>query len=112
LRVYSGTYSEYRNHREALRAADSTECREEKGKAFREARAAKNREIAQERRRRARLAEVDRAIEELEKKIETLGRQLSNPPSDRTQVHRIGEEYLQAESDLEVLIEEWEKLQP
>jgi ATP-binding cassette subfamily F protein 3 len=112
LRVYRGTYSEYRNHREALKAADSTECRQEKGKAFREARAAKNREIAEERRRKARLAEVDQAIAELETKLETLGRQLRNPPSDRTRVHRIGEEYLQAESDLEVLIEEWERLQP
>ncbi len=112
LRVYTGTYSEYRTHREALRAADSTESREEKGKAFREARAAKNREIAHERRRKARLAEVDAGIAALEKKIETLGRQLRNPPSDRTEVHRIGEEYLRAESELEVLIEEWEKLQP
>jgi ATP-binding cassette subfamily F protein 3 len=112
LRVYRGTYSEYRNHREAVKAADSTECRQDKGKAFRKARAAKNREIAEERRRKARLEEVDKAIEELERKLETLGRQLRNPPSDRTQVHRIGEEYLQAECDLEVLIEEWEKLQP
>jgi ATP-binding cassette subfamily F protein 3 len=112
LRVYRGTYSEYRNHKEALKAADSSECRPEKGKAFREARAAKNREIAQERRRKARLAEVDAAIAELEKKLETLGRQLRNPPSDRTRVHLMGEEYLQAESELEVLIEEWEKLQP
>jgi len=112
LRVYRGTYSEYRNHREAVKAADATECREEKGKAFREGRAAKNREIAKERRRKARLAEVDAAIAALEEKLEILGRQLRNPPSDRTAVHRIGEDYLQAESELEVLIDEWEKLQP
>ncbi len=112
LRVYRGTYSDYRIHREAILAADSTECREEKGKAFRESRAAKNREIALERRRKARLAEVDAEIAKLEKKLETLGRQLRNPPPDRAELHRIGEEYLQAESELEVMIEEWEKLQP
>ena len=70
-----------------------------------------NREIAEERRRRARMAELEARIRELEEELETLGRQLANPPPDRAELHRIGEDYMRAESNLEIVMEEMERLQ-
>jgi ATP-binding cassette subfamily F protein 3 len=114
LRVFEGTYSEYRSEKELRGASESVskEGRSQKAEAFRRARAAKNREIARERRRRACLAQVDTRIAALEKRLTDLGRSLANPPSNRLEVQRLGEEYMRAEADLEVLMEEWEELQP
>jgi len=113
LRFFEGTYSEYRRHQEAAATedAEAENERSRKKEAYRRARAAKNREIAEERRRRSRIAELESRIRELEKELETLGRQLANPPPDRAEVHRIGEDYMRAESNLEIVMEELEKLQ-
>ena len=113
LRIFEGTYSEYRRHKEAAVTEDpeAEEARSRKKEAYRKARAAKNREIAEERRRRERVAELEARIRQLEEELETLGRQLANPPPDRGEVHRIGEDYMRAESNLEIVMEELEKLQ-
>jgi ATP-binding cassette subfamily F protein 3 len=111
LEVFEGTYAEYRAHREAGKAsAESQQRRAGKKDAYRRARAAKNREITQERRRRARLEELETRIRELEQELDTLGRQLADPPQDRGEVQRIGEEYMRAERDLEAVMAQWEEL--
>jgi ATP-binding cassette subfamily F protein 3 len=113
LRVFEGTYSEYRAHKEAAQQPDpeAEERHSQKREAFRQARAAKNREIAEERRRKARLEELESQIRTLEDELDTLGRQLANPPADRAEVQRIGEEYMRAERDLETVMEELERFQ-
>jgi ATP-binding cassette subfamily F protein 3 len=122
LRVIEATYGEYRASREASGPApagrpDSTtgpagdDGRAPKREAYRKARQAKNREIAEERRRQARLAEVRARIAVLEDDLTQLGRTLANPPNDRAAIQSAGEEYLRAESELEVLLEELETLQ-
>jgi ATP-binding cassette subfamily F protein 3 len=112
LEVFEGTYGEYRSWKES-RAADPVEAesRTKKREAFRKARAAKNREIAEERRRQARLDELRACITALEEELATLGRHLANPPADRAEVQRMGEDYMRAENDLETLLEKWEELQ-
>jgi ATP-binding cassette subfamily F protein 3 len=112
LRLFEGTYSEYRARRDACWEldAEAEERRSQKKEAFRKARAAKNREIAEERRRKARLAELENRIRELEQELDTLGGQLADPPPDRAEVQRIGKAYMQAERDLETVMEEWEKI--
>jgi ATP-binding cassette subfamily F protein 3 len=112
LRVFEGAYSEYRSHREAVQASagPGDQARARKREAHRKARAAKNREIAEERRRRARIEEVGSRLEALEKRLEDLGRRLRNPPANRMEIHRMGEEYMQTEAELEKVLEEWEEL--
>jgi ATP-binding cassette subfamily F protein 3 len=113
LRVFKGSYREYRSQREAAVTQDSSsgETASRKGEEFRKARAAKNREIALERRRKARLADVGQRLAELEERLTDLHRQLASPPTDRTKVHDLADEYMRVEADLERVMEEWESLQ-
>ena len=94
-----------------MAASDSAaSARTEKREAFRRARAAKNREVARERRRKARLEEVNARIAELEARLTELRQGLADPPCDRSEVQRMGEEYMEAERELETLLEEWDQL--
>jgi len=113
LRIFEGTYTEYRGRREASEAQDSApeENRHEKRDAFKRARTAKNRELAQERRRAARLAELHSRIAALEAELTQLGKLLADPPPDRAEVQRVGERYMQAEVELEPLLEELDDLE-
>jgi len=120
LRVFNGTYGEYRSRGESPGVAGSAsdDSHLQKGEAFRKARAAKNREIAEKRRavaeegrRKARLAEVESRISIVEQELTRLDRSLATPPSDRAEIQRLGEEYMRAQNEMEALIEEWEKLQ-
>jgi ATP-binding cassette subfamily F protein 3 len=113
LMIFEGTYSEYRRYSEAAAAEDAGEheARSRKRDAYRRARAAKNREIAEERRRKERIAQLETRIRELEEELENLGKQLANPPADRAEVQRIGEDYMRAESNLEIVMEELERMQ-
>jgi ATP-binding cassette subfamily F protein 3 len=78
--------------------------------AYRLARQAKNRELADERRRRARLVEVTARMKELEDDLTRLGHVLTHPPSDRAKIEQAAEEYMRAEVELESLMEEIEGL--
>jgi ATP-binding cassette subfamily F protein 3 len=113
LRVFEGTYSEYRVWRETHGGGGSAfdQTRASKREAYRKARAARNREIAEERRRQARLAQVKSRMEELEAELDNLHRQLANPPADRAKVHDLAEEYMRVERQLEQVMEEWDTLQ-
>jgi ATP-binding cassette subfamily F protein 3 len=113
LRIFEGTYREYHSHAESAepRREAADEARARKSEAFRKARAAKNREIADERRRKARVAELEKSIAELEARLADLHHQLTNPPSDRAEIHDLADEYMSAEGRLEALMEELDKLQ-
>ena len=47
----------------------------------------------------------------LEAELTRLGESLATPPSDRAEIQRLAEEYMRAQSEMDALIEEWEKLQ-
>jgi ATP-binding cassette subfamily F protein 3 len=135
LQVFEGTYSEYRasaatasaissaaggsasgSAQAAGRAASAdgnppTGSAEGKREAYRRARKTKNREIAQERRRQTRLAEIRTRMAQLEDQLTHLGKTLADPPSDRGEIKRAGEEYIRAETEMEALMEELEGLQ-
>ena len=118
LNVFRGTYTEYRTKAESAVAEATDASRLQKGEAFRKARAAKNREIAEERRARAaelkrqkRLAEVEAGISSLEEKLAHLRGSLANPPAGRDEIHRLADEYMKAEHEMEALLEEWGELQ-
>ncbi|MGD9140487.1 MAG: ABC-F family ATP-binding cassette domain-containing protein [bacterium] len=115
LEVFQGRYSAYRGRQEdeAREAVESGEKKEppSKREEYRRARAAKNRELARQRRRKSRLAELEEAIAGVEKKLADLTAVLADPPADRMEVARLGDEYKCAQTDLEVLMDEWERLQ-
>ncbi len=119
LNVFRGTYTEYRERAESAAGSDaaSEASRLQKGEAFKKARASKNREIAQERRARAaelkrqkRLGEVEAGISALEEKLARLRDSLANPPAEREEIQRLAEEYMSAEQEMEMLLEEWGQL--
>jgi ATP-binding cassette subfamily F protein 3 len=107
LGVFEGTYSQYRLDQEAQKAA-ATEL-----KARPDSPAARLRQPSStpaERRRKARLKEVETAIETHETRLQALSRQLENPPADPQAVQRLGQEYVICEEALDELLKEWEAL--
>ena len=112
LEVFSGTYSQYRASQESQRVSDSVSdgLPASKVNPLKEGRAAKNRALAEERRRRERLEEVEIRVAELERDLAILGRKLAAPPSDPEEVQRLGEDYVEIQNELEALIAEWESL--
>jgi ATP-binding cassette subfamily F protein 3 len=78
---------------------------------YQDIKSAKNRALAADRKRQARLEEVEERISALEAVLDKKGLQLANPPEDPDQVAGLGQEYREAEIELEVLLHEWESLQ-
>jgi ATP-binding cassette subfamily F protein 3 len=78
---------------------------------YQEIKSAKNKALAANRKNMARLEEVEDRIGELEAALEKWGKELSNPPDDPDQVAALGHKYREAETELEILLDEWETLQ-
>ncbi len=119
LEVFAGSYSEYRAFTEAQRAADSLPAglpsqaaakAPGRSAAYQEERAAKNRALAEERRRQGRLQAVEQRVAELEAQLAAIGNQLANPPANPTTLQQMADDYAEIESELEALIIEWEGL--
>ena len=108
LRLFVGTYTEYRAQMEAERVM-SLEARGSSLAPAPRPRAA--RPSAEERRSAARLKEIEAQIAALESKLGALAKQLENPPADAVSVQRLGGEYMQVQGEMEALMEEWEGLQ-
>lgn len=107
LGVFEGTYSQYRLYQEAQKAAAA------ELKAHPDTPASRLRQPSstpEERRRKARLKEVEAAIETHETRLQALSRQLETPPPDPQAVQRLGQEYVTCEGALEELLKEWEAL--
>jgi ATP-binding cassette subfamily F protein 3 len=108
MRIFAGTYTQYRAQREAERSA-LAEARQQGSGEHRQDRPA--RPSGEERRRKARLKEVEQQIASLEELLEALSLQLENPPADPEQVQRLGSEYVDIQDEMESLYKEWEILQ-
>jgi ATP-binding cassette subfamily F protein 3 len=112
LQVFEGTYSEYHAFQESRRGTDevSEGSRSQNATAFQVARAAKNRSLADERRRAARLEEVEGRITELEHQFAQVSERLAAPPANPEEVLRLGDDYMEIQNELNALIAEWEGL--
>lgn len=119
LFVFKGTYSEYRSFQEARREEqrirlEAQRRQVEVGKPSSAKMPAAKRTTAgltnADRRRLARLGEVEVAIARLESQLEELSRKLENPPSDPLKVQRLGNEYIHLQKELDRLLLEWEEL--
>lgn len=115
LRVFEGTYSEYR----AALQAEAAAARLAAQTAAAPARPAEERGKTrppglskfEQRRRKERLQAVETAITALEDKLAAVSRQLENPPADLGKVQQLGQEYMRLQQELEERMEEWGQYQ-
>ncbi len=105
MRVFLGTYSQYRGWLEAQRVGRSQAGRLRSPKYLLPSAAS-----ADGKRRRQRLKEVEKQIGGLEARLAELAMQLENPPPDPARVQKIGASTYELQSEIEGLMKEWEAL--
>ena len=106
LSVFEGSYSMYHAQKEAQRASLESLAKEVKSTRKVREKATTN----QERRRRARLQEIEIQITELEEQLAALSLQLESPPDNLDEIQQMGEDYVQIQNELNALLVEWEGL--
>ncbi|MEN8173719.1 MAG: ribosomal protection-like ABC-F family protein, partial [Chloroflexota bacterium] len=106
LKVFRGTYSEYRATEEKQAAADDSDGvpAAPKKDLYRQARQERNRNQRLARRRKARLEVVENRVAELELQLAAVGEKLSKPPKDAAEVQRLGDDYTEIQNELNALI--------
>jgi len=109
LRVFEGTYSEYR----AARQVEATQAAA--GKAIEqnqrsEKERPRNVNSGAERKRKERLRSIEAEITDLESQIAGVSRQLENPPADAGKVVQLGRDYQNLQHSLETRLSEWSEL--
>ncbi len=113
LTVFKGTYSLRKQERERLAALQAAE--EIVKSSSLGMRKVKNKEATDmarvERRRVAKIQELENTISNLEKDLAQLAFRLENPPSDLVKVGQLGREYARVQYEMDLLINEWEGLQ-
>jgi len=110
LTFFEGTYSQRRAERErlaALRAAEETKT----AAPARAARRAVDPAAKEERRRVARLQELENKIAGLEAELSQIGFRLENPPAEPAKVAQLGQEYQRVQREMDAWLAEWEQLQ-
>jgi len=108
LKVFNGSYSEYK----ASKQASSIVLETKNGPviATREKKEKVGLSKDQLRRRQQRMDTLEQEISMLETHLKSIEVQLENPPDDGGKVQRLGEEYARVQSDLEERMEEWVKM--
>ena len=109
LTLFEGTYSQRREERERLAALRTAE--EPKVISPRAPRRSADPAAKEERRRLARLQELENKIAALEAELAQIGFRLENPPSDPAKVAQMGQEYQRVQREMDVWLAEWEQLQ-
>jgi len=109
LDVFNGTYSQRREERERLAslmvgedAARQKETNSHRGN---------SQTAKEERRKRARLQEIENQIAGLEAKLAEIGRLLENPPSNPGEVQKLGTQYESIQREMNEKLNDWELLQ-
>ena len=125
LRVFSGTYSEYRAERQAeMEKTTSTHQVvgiRQNDRPTQTARPALSKKTAKQKnpqsmskweikQHRERLSMVEMKIVELEGRLAAVERRLERPPQDPGEVQRLGESYQLIQAELEKLMEEWGRI--
>jgi ATP-binding cassette subfamily F protein 3 len=107
LRTFKGSYSRYHQQLEVERLAEK-DARES---IFEEKELPQKTAVSvEDRRKRARLKEVEALIDQLEDNLAALGHRLENPPADAAKVQKLGTEYVRVQQELEALMDEWGEL--
>ncbi len=112
MRVFLGSYSEYKAAKDAERQPPPKSVTPPVAPRHNMERSRPRSSMNNiERRRLARVKEIEGKIADLEGQLSAVSRQLENPPADPARVQRLGSDYLRLQSDLEGLLGEWESLQ-
>ena len=74
------------------------------------AKRARNVSTREERRKIARLQEIENSISGLEKQLGELGALLENPTVDPLELRRLGQEYARVQTEMDQKLGEWETL--
>jgi ATP-binding cassette subfamily F protein 3 len=108
MHAFEGTYSQYRSFQEVQKEQQQTQAKQV---VVAQRQRSSQRPSAEQRRRKARLEEVETLIASLEAHLDTLARKLESPPSDIEKVEKLGQEYVRVQKELDALLEEWGGLQ-
>ncbi|MCJ7716077.1 MAG: ATP-binding cassette domain-containing protein, partial [Anaerolineales bacterium] len=113
LNLFEGNYQSYQGSlREDKTAGQESDNFDQESPGFyKDKKTAKNRALADDRKRGARLLEVESRISELENLLKDLANTLNDPPGDAGEVILLGQRYGDAEKELGQLLGEWETLQ-
>jgi ATP-binding cassette subfamily F protein 3 len=109
LTVFEGTYSQRRLERERLAALRAVEVSKDVSPRVQSRSADPAARV--ERRRLARLQELENKIAALEVELGQLGYRLENPPTDPAKVAHLGKEYQRVQHEMDIWLAEWEQLQ-
>jgi ATP-binding cassette subfamily F protein 3 len=109
LTLFEGTYSQRRVERERLAGLNALE--ESKNEKPRAVRRAADPAAKEERRRIARLQELENKIAALEAELGQVGFRLENPPAEPAKVAQLGNEYQRIQREMDGWLAEWEQLQ-
>jgi ATP-binding cassette subfamily F protein 3 len=106
LRVFEGRYSEYRLQLEAEKTLPRPAAQQARKSPSTQAKRSLNRE----RQRQTQLQELEDTIARRERELAGLERKLENPPADPLQVQKLGNDYVRLQSEIDHLLEEWQRL--
>ncbi|MFN7037013.1 MAG: ATP-binding cassette domain-containing protein, partial [Bellilinea sp.] len=110
LRVFEGSYSQYKEWLAAQTAAEAARRSQEKA-ARAERKDARNEPSRNQRQRRQAVIDgLEAEISGLEKQLAEISRRLENPPADPLEVSRLGEEYQQIQRKLDEYLQRWAEL--
>jgi len=107
LRTFKGSYSQYHAQLEAERMA---ELEAKQNTPVAREPVLKPVSSADQRRKLARLKEVEALIDQLESDLADLGRKLEDPPRDAVKVQKLGNDYVRVQQELDELMDEWGEL--
>jgi ATP-binding cassette subfamily F protein 3 len=110
LRVFAGSYSEYKSTLQNESAAPTEESRPAAAPVERPRSRPAGGNNNQARQRRERLKQVEDEITTLEQRLSTLTRQLERPGDDAGQVAELGRNYTATQQALEQAMEQWAEL--
>ena len=115
LDIFEGTYSQRREERERLAALHARKVIRSLPTSDGGAAKARRREMSDsvkaERRRLAKLQELENKLAALETEMAELGRKLEDPPKDTALVRKWGNRYAALQKEMDLLLWEWEGLQ-
>jgi ATP-binding cassette subfamily F protein 3 len=109
LTIFEGTYSQRREERERLAAQRAVS--DVQPVRARLPRRSVDPAAKEERRRIARMQELENKIAILEEQMAELGRKLEHPPADTALVRKFGNQYAALQSEMDLGLAEWESLQ-
>ena len=109
LQVFNGTYSQL--HASLEQKAQQIQAAEPSTKAKKSSGRKRAGSVTKlDRKRRLRLEEVEKHVTILEGELAIISRTLEDPPNDHAEVQELGKKYLEIQTEMDGLLEEWESL--